>query len=85
MVEVKQVRDINQKLDYQLREANVRLEASYPTIIQEQKELIIELKQRVMMLNRELILITKNTSDQMADLKKKNLLLINQATERQAI
>ena len=54
LAEVKQIREINLKLDYQLREANVSLEAANPQIVREQKELIIDLKKKTSMLDREL-------------------------------
>ena len=70
LAEFKQIREINLKLDYQLREANVSLEAANPQIVREQKELIIDLKKKTSMLDRELQLVTKSSQEEITQLKK---------------
>lgn len=67
--ELKKSRDVNDRLDYNNREMQKKLEASNPVIIQEQKELIIDLKSKVNSLEVELSLVNKNTAAQISDLR----------------
>ena len=68
--EMKKSRDVNERLDFKNRDMMKKLEACSPTIIQEQKELIIDLKGKVNMLERELSLVTENTTHEINELRQ---------------
>ncbi len=52
--------------------ANKKIEATNPQIVTEQKDLIIDLKTRVNVLEKELTLINNQTSKELDDLRKNN-------------
>lgn len=68
--ELKKSREVNARMDHEIRELQKKLETSNPTIIKEQKELIIDLKQRVNVLERELNLINTQTAKEIEELRK---------------
>ena len=58
------------KLDLQVQDAAKRLEEANPEIITEQKDLIIDLKTRVNILEKELTLVSTQTAKEIDDLRK---------------
>ena len=55
--EIEHVRQINSQLDHQVQHAKQKSE--HPEIVEEQKNLIIDLKSKVNMLDQELKLVTE--------------------------
>ena len=68
MADVKVVRDAKIKGDSQMKELQAQMDNNNPQIIKEQKDLIVELRQKVAILERELALIVKNSNEEIARL-----------------
>ena len=68
--ELKKARALNTELDLKLKAVSERLQESDPTIVKQQKELIIDLKNRVNVLEKELLLVGATTNKELADLRK---------------
>ena len=84
MAELKQSREAQAKLDSQLRETSRLLADHNPDIVREQKDLILELRQKVGVLERELNLIVKSTNEEMARLKVDNSKLAAKTADQHA-
>lgn len=69
--ELKQLREMKSKMDGELKEAQSMMDVANPAIIKEQKDLIMELRQKVGMLERELSLIVKHNNEEVARLNAK--------------
>ena len=64
------MREINNKLDHAVQDAQRKLEQTNPEIVQEQKSLIIDLKTRVNILEKELTLVSAQTAKEIDDLRR---------------
>lgn len=53
-----------------MKELKAQLADSNPEIVSQQKELIVDLKARLNVLDKELLLVTAGTSKELADLRK---------------
>ena len=70
--ELRKTRDMNEKVEKSNSQLKVKLEQADPEILQEQKDLIISLKNKVNILEKELHLITTNTTKEIDSIKEEN-------------
>ena len=68
--ELQKARAVNTDLDLKLQENEALMKDSDPLIIKQQKELILDLKQRVSVLEKELLLVNNATSSELNELRK---------------
>ena len=68
--ELLKARAANTDLDMKIKESEELIQNNNPVIIKQQKELIFDLKQRVSVLEKEVLLVNASTSKELADLRK---------------
>ena len=70
--ELRKTRDMNEKVEKNNTQLKQKLDQADPGIVQEQKDLIISLKNKVNVLEKELHLVTANTSKELDTLRDEN-------------
>ena len=68
--ELQKARGLNHELDLKFKELQQQVHDNDPEVVAEQKALITELKGRVNVLEKELLLVTASTSKEIAELRK---------------
>ena len=68
--ELQKARGLNHELDLKFKDLQQQVHDNDPEVVAEQKALIKELKGRVNVLEKELLLVTANTSKEIAGLRK---------------
>ena len=68
--ELQKARGLNHELDLKFKDLQQQVHDNDPEVVAEQKALITELKGRVNVLEKELLLVTASTSKEIAELRK---------------
>ena len=68
--ELQKARGLNHELDLKFKDLQQQVHDNDPEVVAEQKALITELKGRVNVLEKELLLVTASTSKEIAGLRK---------------